>query len=390
MDKIQTLFDEVLQRKIIKKIVFSKPNTKEILKMHVTLFQKLEQTMVQFAQYTSDNKVFHKNVAVEDAAKQMVVLLQSTFSQCNILTTNGEAQIKISKNGTYHLQNKIKMEQEAVVIASHNREKRKFLSDKNGPAFLELVGVCDKNGRVYDKMQFKFKQINRFLELIDDSYPTLPTHGTLSIADLCCGKSYLTFAAHYYFTQIKNRTVNMVGIDLKADVIEHCSNIVEKLQLQGITFIYGDVFAYQADTEKIDLVISLHACDTATDFVLAGAIKQNADVILSSPCCQHELATQLRTNLVPSILDFPILRQKFCELATDGLRAKALDVLCYDVQIVEFIDPENTPKNLMLRAVKRKTKDSADAQQEKIKKYQQECACLGVTPTLGKLLNILP
>lgn len=389
MDKIQTLFDAVLQRKIIKKIVFSKANTKEIVKTQVTLFQKLEQTFVQFAQYTSDDKVFHKNVAIEDATTQLVQLLQTTFAQCNILTTNGEAQIKIGKDGTYHLQNKIKIEQATTTIASHNREKRKFLSATNCPAFLELVGICDKNGRIYDKMQFKFKQINRFLELIDDSYPTLPENTTLYIADLCCGKSYLTFAVHYYFTQIKNRTVKMIGIDLKADMIEKGNQIVEKLGLIGLNFIYGDVFAYQSQQEKIDLVISLHACDTATDFVLAGAIKQNADVILSSPCCQHELATQVSTAVLPCILDFPILRQKLCELATDGLRAKALDLLCYDVQILEFIDPENTPKNLMIRAVKRKTPDSTALQQEKTDSYKQDCALLGVTPTLGKLLKIL-
>ena len=248
-------------------------------------------------------------------------------------------------------------------IESNNREKNYILSG-NEP-FLKLLEVSDESGRVRDKRQSKFRQINRFLELIRDCVGHLPATGTLRICDLCCGKSYLSFAAYHYFTNVLGRDVKMTGVDLKADVVAYCNEVAGKLGFDGLEFLCGDVNKYTCD-EHVHLVISLHACDIATDFVLNKATDWQADVILSTPCCHHEMNHTLDCEALSFIAKHSMLRQKLCDAATDALRLARLEACGYTVCALELIDPEETPKNIMLRALKRRNFDSTSPEAKKL------------------------
>jgi hypothetical protein len=245
------------------------------------------------------------------------------------------------------------------VTDTNNKEKKHILSG-NEP-FLMLLGVSDSNGRVYDKKQAKFRQINRFLEIIRDVEDKLPTD-SIRICDLCCGKSYLSFAVYHYFANVKKYNVSMTGIDLKPDVIEYCSDTAKKLGFDGLEFICGDINDYTTDNIP-QLVISLHACDIATDIVLCKAAEWQTDVILSTPCCHHELNHNISSPALSFITDYSMLRQKLCDAATDALRLCRLEAEGYTTSAIELIDPEETPKNIMLRAIRKKNfkKDSKAA-----------------------------
>ena len=226
---------------------------------------------------------------------------------------------------------------------------------------MRLLGVSDENGRVYDKKQAKFRQINRFLELIRDCLPYLPKEGELRICDLCCGKSYLSFAAYHYFANILGRPVRMTGVDLKPDVIDFCNSAAQSLGFTGLEFLFGNVAAYDAGGH-VHLVLSLHACDTATDLVLSRAVAFGADVILSTPCCHHELNHNLNCPALGFLSEYSMLRQKFCDAATDALQLKYLEACGYTTAALELIDPEETPKNILLRGLRRKDFDPASAE----------------------------
>ena len=249
----------------------------------------------------------------------------------------------------------------------NNKEKNRILSGKE--PFLVALGVSDKNGRIYDKKQAKFRQINRFLELISDTLPALP-EGRIRILDLCCGKSYLSFAVYHYFANILGRQVSMTGVDLKPDVIAYCAEVAENLSFDGLEFVCGNVGTYETE-DLPDLVISPHACDTATDLVLERALDFEAKVILATPCCHHELNHSLNCPTLGFIAQHSMLRQKFCDAATDALRLKWLEANGYDVAALELIDPDNTPKNIMLRAIRREDAGEATpAQAQAIAEYR--------------------
>jgi hypothetical protein len=216
-----------------------------------------------------------------------------------------------------------------------------------------LLEISDKNGRIHEKKQAKFRQINRFLEHIRDVLKYLP-EGDIRICDLCCGKSYLSFAVYHYFANVLGRKVNMTGVDLKRDVIEYCSDVAKKLGFDGLEFVWGDINKYETD-KLPDLVISLHACDIATDIVLEKAAEWGTPVILSTPCCHHELNHKLNCPELSFIAKYSMLRQKLCDAATDAMRLKRLEAFGYTTDALELIDPEDTPKNIMLRAIKKKS-----------------------------------
>jgi hypothetical protein len=243
---------------------------------------------------------------------------------------------------------------------SHNKNKNYILNGSE--PFLKLLGVSDDNGRVYDKKQAKFRQINKFLEFVRAIEDKLP-EGDLRICDLCCGKSYLSFAVYHYFAVIKQRRVKMTGVDLKADVIEYCSDAAQRLGFDGLEFLCGDVNLYNTE-DHVDMVISLHACDIATDIVIGKAIEWGVDVILSTPCCHHDLHRRLDCEPLDFIARHSMLRQKLCDAATDALRLCLLEANGYEVAAFELIDPEETPKNVMLRGIRKKNfkKDSPEAQ----------------------------
>lgn len=391
-EKTEEVFLTVLERGILKKAVFSKAADKGTLKEVVTLKKKGDGSAVFFERFTSDNKAFHRtddrdNVTVSKLLADMAI---NSYRQVNIITTAGDVEIKSSKSGSVHIGGKFANEAAAAEVVS---DKKKYIIDASRDvAFLRELGVADASGRIHDKKQAKFRQINRFLEIVRDVEDKLPTDRPSVIYDLCCGKSYLTFAVYYYFTVIKKRPVRMYGVDLKADVIDYCNGVAKRVGFDSLSFVSGNINEY-VPPEAPDMVISLHACDIATDIVLANAIKWGARVILSTPCCHHELSGQLekRTENTPLkdelsfILDHPMLKQKLCDAVTDALRVKRLESVGYSVTTLELIDPEETPKNLMIRAFLNPRMSEA-AKEKALNEYNHLTAALGVCPFLDKLV----
>ena len=358
----------------LKKVVLSKSEDKEIKKAVVTLRLIGGRPMLQCEIFKTDNKAIHKNIEQGDHAA--LCRICSVYMQINVITSVGECEYKRSKNGKETLigANKLKFDgvtAENAVMLKNDKEKNYILSGNED--FLKYLGISDERGRVHDKKRPKFRQINRFLEHIRDIEKHLPAEGVLRICDLCCGKSYLSFAVYYYFTAIKGREVSMTGVDLKGDVIEYCNSVSKALGFAGLEFICGDIMMYMTDVPP-SLVISLHACDIATDIVLEKAAEWRAPVILSTPCCHHELNHKLNCETLSFIGEHSMLRQKLCDAATDALRLKLLESKGYSCDALELIDPEETPKNIMLRAVLKKnpSKQSmimARAEYEKAKKF---------------------
>ena len=346
--------------KLLKKAVFSKPSDKSIVKSVATLIKLGDKLCVQIETFRSDNKATHKNLSLYDADDfNYLCSFASDFSQINIITSVGQCEYRKSSSGKEILIGGDKLvralendtSNKEVCVGGNNRQKASIL--KGDEPFLIELGVSDKNGRPHDKKLPKLRQINRFLEYVRDIEKHLPTNDPLYICDLCCGKSYLSFAVYYYFANIKKRDTVMIGVDLKSDVIEYCNSVAQKLGFNGLTFLCEDVRRF--DTEnRPSLVVSLHACDIATDIVLEKATEWNAKVILSTPCCHHEMNHNLNCPALSFIAEHSMLRQKFCDAATDSLRLKLLQANGYTTQAVELVDPDDTPKNILLRAVKSK------------------------------------
>lgn len=390
IQNVETLLREVIESGALKKLVLSKSADKSVKKLEARLVSIAGSVKVQCTRYSADNKALHENFSAEQAPGALSGLFQTTFAQCNLFTTCGDCEWRRSKKGAIHSAGRIQgLEEAPCAVQAHNRAKRYLLPENQPVPFLVALGVTDPNGRVFDKKRAKFAQINRFLEMVRDAADSLPAEGTLRIIDLCCGKSYLTFAVHYYFTVMERRPVQITGVDLKPDVIAYCEGVARDNALEGLSFVQGDILRYEP-ADGADLVISLHACDTATDVVLAAAMRWGARVILSSPCCHHELAAQMgeggSTALAP-IAGYPVLRQRLCELATDGIRARLLEAMGYQVQVLEFIALSDSPKNLLLRAVKR-TRPLPDVQRAALLAQVDElCGLLEVSPTLRRLLE---
>ena len=368
--KIVELISISGRRGALKKAVLSKPEDKANVKCTVTLRLVGGKTVLQAETLRTDNKALHENIATDDVER--LLQMTSSWAQINLITTQGDCELRSSKKGKVTLIGGDKlaraMEQNdapCAKIESNNREKNYILS--GGEPFLKFLDVSDENGRVRDKKQSKFRQINRFLELIRDCIGHLPSDGTLRICDLCCGKSYLSFAAYHYFTEVLGRDVKMTGVDLKPDVVAYCNEVAKKLGFDGLEFLHGDVNKYECD-EHVHLVISLHACDIATDFVLNKATQWQADVILSTPCCHHEMNHTIECEALSFIAEHSMLRQKLCDAATDALRLKRLEACGYSVCALELIDPEETPKNIMLRALKRRNFDITSPEAKRLQK----------------------
>ena len=356
---------------VLRKAVFSKPASAEELKTELSPVKIGERLMLRRVSLMKDGKAIQKNIAVDDAETLGAIAL--AYSQINILTTVGDAEFKCSKSGKELLSGdrKIKnaissgVEKDKIVSAGSNDRKKNHILSGNESFLIEL-GICDKNGRIHDKKQHKFRQICRFLEYVEDIYPNLPREGKLLIYDLCCGKSYLSFAIYHYFTAIKKREVEMTGVDLKADVIEYCSGVASRLGYDGLSFICGDINEFAPGTEP-HLVVSLHACDVATDIVLRYAASHRAGVILSTPCCQRELSSKIDCRELEFVSKYPILRRKMCDALTDSLRLSFLASRGYTVEACELVDPDDTPKNILLRAVRIKNFDPESARAQKLR-----------------------
>ena len=302
------------------------------------------------------------------------------FKQMQLETTQYSYHILISKKGKVNIQRKKQKEKKRVNL-THDREKQYILKAGVAVPFLQDLGVMGCDGNIKKGKKDKFRQINRFLEFIEDILPRLPKCEKLRILDFGCGKSYLTFAMYYYLHKMQGYDIQITGLDLKQDVINECNALSKKYGYdKDLTFLKGDIVDYE-ETNQIDMVVTLHACDTATDYALYKAIRWDAKIILSVPCCQHELNTQIENEILQPLLSYGILKERMAALVTDGLRAEYLKQNGYDTQILEFIDMEHTPKNLLIRGVK---VGSAANNKESIKTCKE---FLSVTPTLGKLLE---
>ncbi|MBR6513502.1 MAG: SAM-dependent methyltransferase [Clostridia bacterium] len=379
------LFKSVIEKGILKKIILSKPADKKILKSVATLVNMKGELYLQIETFTSDGKATHRNIKVSDAPDALGQMVGTEYNQINVLTSAGEAQIKVSGKGKVTLLNRIKDKGERVTVQGHDRKKQHIISATEPVDFLFELGVKDKDGRVFDKKRSKFRQINRFLELLSEAY-TFPSDRELYILDLCCGKSYLSFAVYYYFTVLRGMSVTMDCVDLKEDVIEYCNSVAQKLGYTGLHFIAGDINDFEPKAAP-DLTVSLHACDIATDIVLAKAVTSGSKVIMSTPCCHHEMMHQLKAggSDCDFMLTHSILMQKLCDAATDSLRCLMLESKGYDVTALELIDPEETPKNVLIRGIFN-DKCSDQKKEAKRKEYDSICQRLGVEPYLAKLI----
>lgn len=376
-EKLMELLLAALSSGALKKAVFSKPSDKETVKTVLTLRSLKGSVAAQTETFQSDNKAIHKNLTLTDTDAFSALI--AGHGQVNLMTTAGDCELRRSKSGKVtliggeRLLGALKSDGVSrVEITGNNREKNYIL--KGDEPFLKLLDVSDEKGRVKDKKQSKFRQINRFLELTRDCISHLSKDGELRICDLCCGKSYLSFAAYHYFANVLGRKVRMTGVDLKPDVIAYCNDVAQKLGFDGLEFLCGDVAKYDAGGE-VDLVISLHACDTATDLVLAKAMEWNARVILSTPCCHHELNHSIKCDVLSFVTEHSMLRQKLCDAATDALRLKLLQCNGYSVAALELIDPEETPKNIMLRALKHANFDPSSKATEKLRAEYDAAKC---------------
>lgn len=320
-------------------------------------------------------KVFHRNLSPE-ACSEFIRKAMESYTQGIFSLSDSHYHILVSRhNKMTVIKKEIKTKASHV---SHNRMKNYVLQEGLAVPFLVALGIMGHDGKVLAKKYDKFRQINRFLEMVKDVVHHLPKDRCLEIVDFGCGKAYLTFALYHYLHEIEKRKVHIVGLDLKHEVIAYCQGLAEQLKLKGLSFVVGDInhFEHQGN---VDLMISLHACDTATDAALEKAVRWKAKVILCVPCCQHELYSQVQCEQFDSMLRHGILKERFAALATDAARADLLTMLGYEVQILEFIDLEHTPKNLLLRAVRGV---SEDKKQQAEKRYHLFKALLNIVPSL--------
>ena len=338
----------------------------QVVKHHETALTKVEvrpvvvrgKRMFQFA-YHERSRVTHKNLSALEAISEMTGLLDTTFRQAQLSSKEALYSVASSSGGTYRIKQRLVAEALATEVQpSHDRVVQYILPEGRPCAFLHQLGVMTESGQVIASRRAKFRQINRFLEMASDVASELPETGTISVIDYGSGKSYLTFALHHYLTLVLGRNVITTGIDRRQDVTSWSQETATKLGMDGLQFICGPISAVHVP-HPVHLAVSLHACDTATDEALASAVAVGATVILAAPCCQHELRRQLRSSPLDSMLEYGIMRERLTELVTDTLRARLLAACGYRVQMLEFIESEHTPRNILIRAVKRSGIDCA-------------------------------
>ena len=338
-------------------------------------------------------KAFHENLDKAEAAERIAELMTDVFCQLQLQADAGQVTALVSKKGKVTVKEKRQpgkqlpgAEKKSVKREelAHNKKKRYLLEEGRPVPFLVDLGVMTPEGKIVHARYDKFRQINRFLEFVEDILPALPKGRELTILDFGCGKSYLTFAIYYYLRECQGLDVRIIGLDLKEDVIRKCSELSCKYGYDKLTFLQGDIAGYEGCTQ-VDMVVTLHACDTATDYALYKAVKWDASVILSVPCCQHELNRQIENETLAPILKYGLLKERIAALATDGLRAELLEQQGYETQLLEFIDMEHTPKNILIRAVKRKNGKKAGAASEAA--FEACAEALHADLTLEKLLN---
>lgn len=354
---ITQLLDICISDKLIDMVISGQKNKSEdkAVKVRirpVILKNEIEYQVSEFV----GRKVLHSNHSAADVKKKIIDYMTEDFKQAQINMTDAAATILSSKSKTLTCKYKKAGQLKVQRDLSHNRTKKYIIQEGKPVAFMIDLGVMGQDGKIIRTRYDKFRQINRFLEYIEDILPKLDKERELTIIDFGCGKSYLTFAMYYYLKELKGYNIRIIGLDLKADVIEHCNELRTRYGYDKLDFYVGDIATYK-DVDKVDMVVTLHACDTATDYALAKAVKWGAEVILSVPCCQHEANRTIKSDILSPVMDYGILKERMAAIVTDAARAKLLTANGYDTQILEFIDMEHTPKNLLIRAVKSSKED---------------------------------
>ena len=372
--------DEIFSLPIRKLTVSNPDGGAQYKKIVLTPILVRGQQVYQLEQFTA-TQAFHENLPEQDARQRVEELMQQ-YKQLDCTAQGAVFCLKRSKKGKIFFSRQAAA-QVPITLGGHNRQKQYLLPEGTPVPPLVDLGVMTPDGRVVKAKYDKFKQINRFVELVDDALGK-DSAEELRIVDFGCGKSYLTFILYYYLTEVLHRKVRITGMDLKRDVIEHCNQVAEKYGYGGLHFLCGDIKDYQPDG-GIDMVITLHACDTATDLALFHAIHWGARYIFSCPCCQHEINLQLKANAFTPISDYGILKERFAALATDAIRGKLLESQGYQVQILEFIDMAHSPKNLLIRAKKKPV--SKEARAKALAEAEGMLAQLNVKQTLHELLK---
>ncbi|QIB69101.1 SAM-dependent methyltransferase [Aminipila butyrica] len=377
MDKLMDLLRQVFYKETIVKITVGNSRKKSDPCKKVTLRPLLLQgQQVYQAEYHFEKKVTHENLPLEEALLLCGRLMSESFKQLNIQTADQDIQVLAAKPENPKVIRR-NTEKRQVKNLSHNKEKKYIIPEKTPCEFLIKLGVMGPDGEVFQKHYAKFRQINRYLEIVADVMEHLPEKAgkPLKIIDFGCGKSYLTFALYHYLKIMEGREVEIIGLDLKEDVIDFCNKTARELGYRELTFLKGDIADYTSD--HADMVVTLHACDTATDFALINAVAWQAKVILSVPCCQHQLFNQIKSPLHQPMYKHGILKDRFTELLTDGLRGLKLEACGYQVAMIEFTSLEHTAKNIMIRAVKSEkaakagVMEKAQVEYEALKGYYQ-------------------
>ena len=379
MDELKILLQGNLNREFLF-AVLSNPRDKTTgEKIKVRPLLKKENLIFQVETFRN-NQAFHENLSGENAVDRLLQCMQN-MKQMQFETKRFAYTVLVSKKGKVTIKEKVQKSVKEQLPLTHNRKKRYILEEGVSVPFLKDMGVMTEEGRIVHARFDKFRQINRFLEFIEDILPKLPSDREITILDFGCGKSYLTFAMYYYLHELKGYDIRIIGLDLKSEVIKKCNELGSRYGYEKLRFMEGNIADYTG-AEKVDMVVTLHACDTATDFALAKAVGWNARVILSVPCCQHELNGQIENDVLKPVMKYGIIRERMAALITDGLRAQYLEREGYHVQLLEFIDMEHTPKNILIRAVKTGKKRNNGQEIKACEEF------LHVSPTLGKLLDM--
>ena len=338
----------------------------------------------QVSRYT-DKQVFHENMTAEDALETLSGWILHDFRQAQIRMQDEMVTVLVSKKGKATVKSK-----KAACIETqnleHNRKKQYIIEEGTAVPFMIDLGVMTESGKIIRTRYDKYRQINRFLEFIEDILPELPTDRTVHIIDFGCGKSYLTFAMYYYLKVLKHYDIRITGLDLKQKVIEDCQALADRYGYDGLQFLCGDIADYNG-TDEVDMVVTLHACDTATDYALYKAVKWHASVILSVPCCQHELNRKMQCETLSGAFQYGLIKERTAALMTDAMRGQLLEMKGYKTQLLEFIDMEHTPKNILIRGVKSKGLLPKAARKQQMENYQKCRDFFGAELTLEKLFK---
>lgn len=369
----------------VKKIIISKPVSKS--ETYKKIIVEKKGSLFQAAKYT-EKQVFHENIMPNDLGKKCAELIENHFRQVNGISATEEHIILISKKGSISYKvrkNESDMNKDVPKAEGHNRKKNYILEEGMHIEPLVDMGIFTKDGKVVNSMYDKYKQINRFIEILNDEISNMQLK-RINVIDFGCGKSYLTFVVYYYLTEVMKIEVNMIGLDLKADVIKKCNAAAQKYNYSNLRFELGDINGFEAPFD-VDMVITLHACDTATDYALYNAIRWKARMIFSVPCCQHELNKQIKPNTLPILSRYGIIKERFSALTTDAIRGNLLEYYGYKTQLLEFIDFDHTPKNILIRAILRPMtpKNVRERALQEVFALMDE---FSFTPTLVQLLGI--